>query len=42
MFQAASIRSFDVLLFWLLDRLSREGTDATLNHLKRLNSYGIG
>jgi DNA invertase Pin-like site-specific DNA recombinase len=42
MFQAASKRSFDVLLFWSLDRLSREGTVATLNHLQRLNSYGVG
>jgi DNA invertase Pin-like site-specific DNA recombinase len=42
MFQAASIRSFDVLLFWSLDRLSREGTVATLNHLQRLNSHGVG
>jgi DNA invertase Pin-like site-specific DNA recombinase len=41
MFQAASVRSFDVLLFWSLDRLSREGTVATLN-LQRLNSYGVG
>jgi DNA invertase Pin-like site-specific DNA recombinase len=42
MFQAASVRGFDVLLFWSLDRLSREGTVATLNHLQRLNSYGVG
>lgn len=42
MFQSASIRGFDVLLFWSLDRLSREGTVATLNHLQRLNSYGVG
>jgi DNA invertase Pin-like site-specific DNA recombinase len=42
MFQVASVRGFDVLLFWSLDRLSREGTVATLNHLQRLNSYGVG
>jgi DNA invertase Pin-like site-specific DNA recombinase len=42
MFQAASKRDFDVLLFWSLDRLSREGTVATLNHLQRLNAYGVG
>jgi len=41
MFAAASRREFDVLLFWSLDRLSREGTVATLNHLQRLNSYGV-
>jgi DNA invertase Pin-like site-specific DNA recombinase len=42
MFKSASKRGFDVLLFWSLDRLSREGTVATLNHLQRLNSYGVG
>ncbi len=41
MFDAASKREFDVLLFWSLDRLSREGTVATLNHLQRLTSYGV-
>jgi len=29
------------LLFWSLDRLSREGTVATLNHLQRLTGYGV-
>ena len=37
MFAAASRREFDCLLFWSLDRLSREGTVETLNHLQRLN-----
>ena len=41
MFTAASRREFDVLLFWSLDRLSREGTVETLNHLQRLTSYGV-
>src|SRR5579859_6255813 len=41
MFMAASRREFDVLLFWSLDRLSREGTVETLNHLQRLTSYGV-
>jgi len=41
MFAAASRREFDVLLFWSLDRLSREGTVETLNHLQRLTSYGV-
>ena len=40
MFAAASKREFDCLLFWSLDRLSREGTVETLNHLERLNGYG--
>lgn len=41
MFEAASKRQFDVLLFWSLDRLSREGVVETLNHLQRLTSYGV-
>jgi DNA invertase Pin-like site-specific DNA recombinase len=41
MFRLASQRKFDVLLFWSLDRLSREGVLQTLNHLNRLASYGI-
>ena len=41
MFVAASRREFDVLAFWSLDRLSREGTVETLNHLQRLTSYGV-
>jgi DNA invertase Pin-like site-specific DNA recombinase len=41
MFTAASRREFDVLLFWSLDRLSREGVVETLNHLQRLTGYGV-
>jgi len=41
MFVAASRREFDILLFWSLDRLSREGTVETLNHLQRLTGYGV-
>jgi len=41
MFVAASRREFDVLLFWSLDRLSREGVVETLNHLQRLTGYGV-
>jgi DNA invertase Pin-like site-specific DNA recombinase len=41
MFQDASQRKFDVLLFWSLDRLSREGVLETLQHLQRLTSYGV-
>src|SRR6516165_39574 len=41
MFQAASQRRFDILPFWSLDRLSREGALATLQHLERLTSYGV-
>jgi DNA invertase Pin-like site-specific DNA recombinase len=42
MFRDASQRKFDVLLFWALDRLSREGVLETLQHLNRLTSFGIG
>ena len=41
MFHAASQRTFDILLFWSLDRLSREGVLETLQHLQRLTSYGV-
>jgi DNA invertase Pin-like site-specific DNA recombinase len=41
MFHDASQRKFDVLLFWSLDRLSREGALETLQHLTRLTGYGI-
>lgn len=41
MFTAASRREFDLVLFWALDRFSREGTFATLQHLQRLTSYGV-
>lgn len=42
MFNDASRRKFDLVLFWALDRLSREGVYQTLQHLNRLESYGIG
>src|SRR5438445_11658634 len=41
MFEAASQRRFDVLLFWSLDRLSREGVLETLQPLQRLTGYGV-
>ena len=42
MFADASKREFDFLLFWALDRLSREGVLETLRYLERLTSYGVG
>lgn len=42
MFDAASRREFDLVLFWALDRLSREGVLETLRYLERLTSYGVG
>jgi DNA invertase Pin-like site-specific DNA recombinase len=38
----AAQRRFDVLVFWALDRLTREGALETLQHLNRLSSYGVG
>lgn len=37
----AERRTFDLLLFWSLDRLSREGAVATLNYLERLTAAGV-
>ena len=42
MMKAAHQRKFDILVFWALDRLTREGTRATLNYLQRLESKGVG
>ena len=42
LFEDASQRKFDVVLFWSLDRFSREGVLETLNHLQRLAQYGVG
>jgi DNA invertase Pin-like site-specific DNA recombinase len=42
MFAAASRREFDTVLFWSLDRFSREGVLETLQYLQRLTAYGIG
>ena len=41
MLQDVAARKFDVLLFWSLDRLTREGTLATLKYLELIESYGI-
>src|SRR5215469_7400912 len=42
MFSAASRREFDSVLFWSLDRFSREGVYETLQHLQRLTACGVG
>lgn len=41
MLKAASQRKFDLLLFWSLDRLSREGVLPTLQYLNQLTTYGV-
>jgi DNA invertase Pin-like site-specific DNA recombinase len=42
LFADASKRRFDLVLFWSLDRFSREGVLETLNHLRRLEAAGVG
>src|SRR5215472_3687420 len=41
LFGDASRRQFDLVLFWSLDRFSREGVLETLQHLQRLSSHGV-
>jgi DNA invertase Pin-like site-specific DNA recombinase len=41
MFADAHTRKFDLVMFWSLDRFSREGVSATLNHLERLTAFGV-
>jgi DNA invertase Pin-like site-specific DNA recombinase len=41
MMGAASRREFDVVLFWKLDRFSREGTRKTLVYLTQLDGWGV-
>jgi DNA invertase Pin-like site-specific DNA recombinase len=38
----ASQRKFDLLLFWRLDRLTREGISTTLRYLENLKTWGVG
>ena len=41
MMQDASMRRFDLLLFYALDRFTREGTRQTIHYLQRLDDYGV-
>lgn len=41
LFDDANKRKFDLVLFWSLDRFSREGALKTLNYLNTLTSYGV-
>lgn len=41
MFDDARRRKFDLVVFWSLDRFSREGTRATIALLQELESYGV-
>jgi len=42
MFTDAASHDFDVVLFWALDRLTREGALETLQHLNQLSTCGVG
>jgi DNA invertase Pin-like site-specific DNA recombinase len=41
LFQDAYQHKFDLILFWSLDRFSREGVFETLQHLQKLSSYKV-
>ena len=41
LFQDAHQRRFDVVIFWALDRFSREGVTETLNYLQKLSASGV-
>jgi len=41
MFEDAARRRFDVVLFWALDRFSREGIRKTIAYLQRLDDSGV-
>jgi DNA invertase Pin-like site-specific DNA recombinase len=41
MMDAAYRREFDLLLFWSLDRFTREGALQTLQHLQKLTAWGV-
>jgi len=38
----ASKRKFDFVLFWAMDRFSREGIEATLAYIRQLDTYKVG
>jgi DNA invertase Pin-like site-specific DNA recombinase len=42
MMRDASQRRFSLVLFWKLDRFSREGVRKTLRHLQQLDDWGVG
>ncbi len=41
LFEDANQRKFDLVLFWSLDRFSREGMRQTAAHLQRLDAAGV-
>lgn len=41
LFKDAYQKKFDLVLFWALDRFSREGAKDTINYLAQLEGYGV-
>lgn len=41
LFKDASRHKFDIVLFWALDRFSRQGIAMTMSYLSLLDSYGV-
>ena len=41
LFDHAYQKRFQMVLFWALDRFSREGATDTLQHLRKLSNYGV-
>jgi DNA invertase Pin-like site-specific DNA recombinase len=41
-FQAAESREIDLVVFWSLDRFSREGIRKTIHYLQQLDALGVG
>ncbi len=41
LFKDAAHRRFDLVLFWSLDRFSREGITKTIAYLQQLDGYGV-
>ncbi|MEO1669447.1 MAG: recombinase family protein, partial [Cyanobacteria bacterium J06631_2] len=41
LFNDAAKRKFDVVLFWSLDRFSREGIRKTIHYLQQLEGFGV-
>lgn len=41
MFKDAAQRRFDVVLFWSLDRFTRESIQKTIHYLQQLDAYGV-
>lgn len=40
-FEDAARREFDLVVFWALDRFSREGIRKTIHYLQQLDGYGV-